>query len=66
MLTKMMTSKEVAEFYKISEGTLRKHRISGKGFKFVKIGGKVLYKEQDIENHIAQETYTCTSAYKHP
>ena len=65
MLTKMMTPKEVAEFYKISEGTLRKHRIAGKGFKYVKIGGKVLYKEQDIENYIAQETYTCTSAYKH-
>lgn len=61
MLTKLMTPREVTEFYKISEGTLKKYRVYGKGFKYVKIGGKVFYKEEDIENYIAQHTYCSTS-----
>ena len=61
MLTKIMTPKEVAEVYKISEGTLRKHRVAGKGFKYVKVEGKILYKEDDIELFIAQHTYHSTS-----
>ena len=61
MLTKMMTPREVAEFYKFSEGTLRKHRVSGKGFKYVKVGGKILYNEDDIEAFVVQHTYHSTS-----
>ena len=43
MLTRLMTPKEVMAFYKISEGTLRKYRVYGKGFKYVKIGGRIFY-----------------------
>ena len=61
MLTKVMTPKEVTEFYKIPEGTLRKYRVSGKGFKYIKIGGRILYRVEDIETYIQHHTFGSTT-----
>ena len=61
MLTRLMTPKEVMAFYKISEGTLRKYRVYGKGFKYVKIGGRIFYNPDDIEKHIQENTFSSTT-----
>ena len=61
MSTKLFTEKEVAENYRISVKTLQNNRVSGKGFKFVKIGGKVLYREKDMEEFIERNLFSSTT-----
>ena len=46
---------------KIPEGTLRKYRVSGKGFKYIKIGGRILYRVEDIETYIENHTFGSTT-----
>ena len=64
MSSKLLTEKEVAENYRISVYTLRNQRVSGKGFKFVKLGKKVLYNQKDIENLIENNTFESTTQYQ--
>jgi len=47
--TKLYTPIETAERLRVKESTLRNWRCTGKeDLKFVKIGGKVMYAEDDI------------------
>ena len=60
MSTKLLTEKEVSENYGVKEATLRNHRVYGKGFKFVKLGRKVLYRREDIEDFLNKHTFQST------
>ena len=64
-MTPLLTSKEVEANYKIPESTLRKYRVYGKGFKYVKIGGKILYRVEDIEEYIKNHIYSSTTQQQH-
>jgi predicted site-specific integrase-resolvase len=45
----MLTSKELAERLKMSEGTLRNWRCYGKGPKWIRVGGAIRYRESDVK-----------------
>jgi len=48
-----LTEKEVGEFLKMSRVTLWRLRKSG-AIQYFKYGGKILYREEDIESFINQ------------
>lgn len=45
-----MTTKEAAEFLRVSSGTLCNRRAKGLGPSYSKTGGKVFYYKADLEN----------------
>jgi predicted site-specific integrase-resolvase len=56
----LRTSKETAARLRISDGTLANWRVQGKGPAFVRIGGKICYRDEDtdafIENGLCLST----------
>jgi excisionase family DNA binding protein len=44
-----LTQQEAAEILRLSERTLERHRLSGDGPPFVKLGRRVVYRRADIE-----------------
>ncbi len=62
----LSTSRETAARLRISEGTLAKWRVQGKGPVFVRIGGKICYRDEDtntfIENGLCHSTSEKTEA----
>ncbi len=64
-----MNQKQLAEYWGISERTLERWRSIGWGPKFVKIGGRVLYRVEDIleyeVEHLADSTKS-RSLHKKP
>lgn len=53
MLDTLLTEKQLAEIFSLSDVTLRIWRTKGKGPPHVKIGGAVRYREKDVEAWIA-------------
>ena len=49
MGTPYLTSKELAERWKLTVETLKKWRIAGKGPPHRKLGGRILYKFEEIQ-----------------
>uniref|UniRef100_A0A6M3LH52 Putative DNA binding, helix-turn-helix domain containing protein n=1 Tax=viral metagenome TaxID=1070528 RepID=A0A6M3LH52_9ZZZZ len=47
--TLFLTSKELAERWRIAEGTLRNLRYQGKGIPYIKVNDKILYAIRTIE-----------------
>ncbi len=56
-----MTQKELAERWHLSPRTLEQWRWLGKGPKFLKIGARVLYREEDVAAWEAQQVCQNTS-----
>jgi predicted site-specific integrase-resolvase len=54
-------SKSAAQILCLSEGTLANWRVQGKGPAFVKIGGKICYRDEDINAFIASGLRNSTS-----
>jgi predicted site-specific integrase-resolvase len=56
----LWTSKETAARLRISEGTLANWRVQGKGPPFVRVEGKICYRDEDtkafIENGLCRST----------
>lgn len=46
---KLLTTKEVAARARLSESFFEKQRSQGKGARYIKIGGRVFYDENDFE-----------------
>lgn len=46
------TERQVAEKLNIPVGTLRNHRCIGRGLPYVKIGGCVRYRQEDVEAYL--------------
>ena len=47
--TRHLTQRELAERWSKSEATIERYRSDGVGPAYLKIGGKVLYRQGDIE-----------------
>ncbi len=58
---RMLRTPEAARFLSLSPSTLEKHRIFGTGPKFIKLGGRVVYKLEDLsawaENGVCRSTH---------
>jgi hypothetical protein len=52
---------ELADRWSISPRTLERWRWLGRGCRFVKIGGRVVYRMQDVEAFEAEQTRASTS-----
>ena len=57
----LLTQQEAAEATRLSERTLERHRLSGTGPKFVRLGRRVLYRHEDVEAWIAENVCRSTS-----
>ncbi len=57
----LKTSQEAALLLRLAEGTLANWRVQGRGPAFVRIGGKVCYRDEDIEAFIAGGSRRSTS-----
>ena len=57
----LLTQQEAAEETRLSERTLERHRLAGTGPKFVRLGRRVLYRRQDVEEWIAANICRSTS-----
>jgi hypothetical protein len=51
---------ELARRWKLSPRTLERWRWTGEGPKFVKLGGRVVYRLEDVEAFEADNVRTCT------
>lgn len=49
---KLLTAKEAAELYGVSESTLSKRRSQGKAPVWYKVGGSVRYRHEDMEKFL--------------
>ena len=57
----LLTQDEVSNMLDLAVPTLRKWRWEGKGPKFVKLGGRILYRESDIWAYINENVKSSTS-----
>jgi predicted DNA-binding transcriptional regulator AlpA len=53
--------REAARVLRLSERTIERMRVSGKGPKFVRINHSVRYRQQDLDAFIAARVVTSTS-----
>jgi Helix-turn-helix domain len=57
-----LTQGQLAERWQISPRTLERWRWLGEGPRFLKIGGRVVYRLQDIERYEAEQLRDSTTA----
>ena len=60
---RFLTQKQLAELLNISERTLERWRWLGQGCRYIKIGGRVVYRVEDVE---AFETVAAEDATGRP
>jgi predicted DNA-binding transcriptional regulator AlpA len=58
---KLRSNKEAADRLGISESTLNHGRVSGQGPQFVKLGRRVMYRDEDLDAFIAKNLRQSTS-----
>jgi hypothetical protein len=56
-----LTPDEAAEALRTSVRTLERRRLDGSGPKFVKLGGRVLYRPEDIAAWADERTFASTA-----
>ena len=56
-----LTQEEAARVLRLSPRTLERHRLTGNGPPFVKIGRRVLYRRSDIDDWAESHTFGSTS-----
>lgn len=49
----LLTTAQAAEHLHLSASTLEKMRCHGRGPKYLKMGGRVLYRHEDLESYLA-------------
>ena len=52
---------EAADYYDVSEKTMDGWRVRGVGPRYVKLGGRVFYRQEDLDAHIEASLRTSTS-----
>jgi hypothetical protein len=57
----LKTIQETASQLRLAEGTLANWRVKGKGPAFVRVGGKICYRDEDIEAFISDGSRRSTS-----
>ena len=63
MSTKHLDQKQLAERWNLSAKTLERWRWLGEGPSFLKLGGRVVYRLEDIETYEQQQLRSCTSTH---
>jgi hypothetical protein len=58
----LFTPSEAAEFLRANERSLERWRSAGNGPAFIKIGRRVCYRLADLENWVAQQRRSHTTA----
>ena len=66
MTTKHLNQRELAERWNISQRTLERWRWVGEGPRFLKLGGRVVYRVEDIERHEAEQLRDSTTGSSTP
>lgn len=61
-----MNQQQLAEYWGISTRTLERWRSIGWGPKYIKIGGRVVYRVEDILEYEAEHLYESTRSRAHP
>lgn len=56
MIEELLVTKEAARIVKLSPRTLENQRLRGGGPRYIKLGGAVRYRIQDLEEWIASHT----------
>jgi predicted DNA-binding transcriptional regulator AlpA len=64
--TRHLTQRELAQRWNKSEATLERYRSDGVGPRFLKIGGKVMYRIQDIEQFEHECLYDASNSRATP
>jgi excisionase family DNA binding protein len=59
----LMTTRQAAQYLKISPKTLEKMRLEGGGPRYFKIGRVVRYSPDELEKFLRQNSYSNTSEY---
>jgi predicted site-specific integrase-resolvase len=65
MSTRHLNQKQLAERWGISPKTLERWRWLGQGPKFLKLGGRIVYRLEDIEALEQEQLRSCTSTTPH-
>ena len=60
MTTRHLNQTELAARWTISPRTLERWRYTGEGPQFMKIGGRVAYRLEDVEAYEAEQTHQAT------
>lgn len=60
MALRHLSQIELAARWNISHRTLERWRGTGEGPKFIKLGGRVIYRLEDVEAYEAEQTYQAT------
>lgn len=58
----VLSEETAAEMLHLSPRTLQRFRVEGRGPKFVKLGKRVFYREQDLEDYVNRSVRESTSA----
>ena len=61
MATKHLNQIDLAARWNISHRTLERWRWTGEGTQFVKLGGRVVYRLEDVEAFEAEQTRSSTA-----
>jgi hypothetical protein len=59
--TNFLTQHEAAALLRLSVRTLERHRVTGHGPAFVRLGRRVVYRRTDLEGWTAENTFRSTS-----
>ena len=60
-MTILWTPDETAEVLRTSPRTLERRRLDGTGPKFAKLGGRVLYRPEDVDAWVSECTVSSTA-----
>jgi hypothetical protein len=60
--TRHLNQNELAERWNLSPRTLERWRWLGEGPRFLKLGGRVVYRSEDVEAHEAAQLRDSTTA----
>lgn len=60
-----LTQRELAKRWNKSEATIERYRALGNSPRFLKIGGKVLFREEDVQEYERNRLYEMNSAKVH-
>jgi predicted DNA-binding transcriptional regulator AlpA len=60
-LDTLLTGREAAELLRLSARTMERHRTTGTGPKFVRLGRAIRYRRRDLLDHLDRHAHRSTS-----
>jgi len=58
------TQSEAAEYLRVSPRTLERQRVAGTGCRFCRAGRRVLYRREDLDAYLSENTFFSTAEAK--